>query len=65
MARVAQLGKEVQSELQEKLNILEKAEEFGLLSESEYFTKKANLYQAYARTFPFKFQEFLIKKLTS
>lgn len=65
MAQVAQLGKEVQSELQEKLNILEKAEEAGLVSESEYFTKKANLYQAYARTFPFKFQEFLIKKLTS
>ncbi len=65
MAGVAQLGKEVQSELQEKLNILEKAEEAGLVSESEYFRKKANLYQAYARTFPFKFQEFLIKKLTS
>ena len=64
MARVAQLGKEVQSELKEKLNILDKAKEAGLISEGEYFPKKANLYQAYSRTFPFKFEEFLIKKLT-
>lgn len=65
MAWVAQLGKEVQAEIQEKLNILEKAKEAGLVSASEYCTKKSNLYQAYSRTYPFKFQEFLIKKLTS
>ena len=65
MAWVAQLGREIQSELQEKVNILEKAKEAGLVSESEYCTKRANLYQAYVRTYPFKFEEFLIKKLTS
>ncbi len=65
MAQVAQLGEEVQSALQEKVNILEKAKEAGLVSASEYGTKKANLYQAYSGTYPFKIQEFLIKKLTS
>ncbi len=65
MAWVAQLGKEVQAEMQEKLNILEKAKEAGLVSASEYATKKSNLYQAYSRTFPFKFEEFLIQKITN
>jgi hypothetical protein len=64
-ALVAQLENAIQSEIGEKLNILEKAKEIGLLSESEYHTKTANLYQTYARSFPFKFQEFLIKKLSS
>ena len=64
-ALVAQLGNAIQSEIGEKINILEKAEQMGLLSESEYHTKTANLYQTYARSFPFKFQEFLIKKLSS
>ncbi len=65
MAWVAQLGQEAQAEVQEKLNILEKAKEAGLVSASEYATKKSYLYQAYARTFPFKFQEFLIQKLSN
>ncbi len=65
MAWVAQLGKEVQSELGEKLGILGKAQEAGLISASEYRTKKANLYQAYSRTYPSKFGEFLFRKLTS
>jgi len=65
MVRVALLGKEVQSELEEKLKILDKAKEAGLIAQGEYFTKRANLYQAYARSFPFKFEEFLLKKLVS
>ena len=65
MALVAQSEEKVRSEVQEKLNILEKAKEAGLVSASEYCTKKANLYQAYARSFPFKFEEFLLKKLVS
>ena len=65
MAWVAQFGKEIQGEIQERLNILEKAKEAGLVSASEYATKKSNLYQAYSRTFPFKFEEFLIQKLTN
>lgn len=64
-ALVAQLGNAIQSEIGEKLNILEKAKEMGLLSESEYYAKRANLYQTYARPFPFKLEEFLIKKLSS
>ena len=64
-ALVAQLGNAIQSEIGEKINILKRAEQMGLLSESEYHTKTANLYQTYARSFPFKFQEFLIKKLSS
>ena len=64
-ALVSQLGNAIQSEIGEKINILKKAEQMGLLTESEYQTKMANLYQTYARSFPFKFQEFLIKKLSS
>jgi hypothetical protein len=47
-ALVAQLDRELQAALETKLNLLEKAKEAGLLSESEYFTKKANLYQTYS-----------------
>ncbi len=65
MVCVAQLGKEIQAEIQEKLNILEKAKEAGLVSESEYSTKKSYLYQTYSKTFCFKFEEFLIHKLTN
>ncbi len=62
---VAQLGKEVQAEIQEKLNILERAKEAGLISASEFSTKKFNLYHGYSRNYPFKAGEFLIQKLTS
>ena len=64
-ALVAQLGNAIQSEIGEKLKVLEKAKEIGLLSESEFQTKRANLYQTYARPFPFKLEELLIKKLAS
>jgi hypothetical protein len=64
-ALVAQLGIAIQSEIGEKLIILEKAKEIGILSESEFHTKRANLYQTYARPFPFKLEDFLIKKLSS
>lgn len=64
MAWVAKLGKEVQSEVQEKMNILDKAEKAGLISESEYQTKKATLYQSYSRTYPSKIGEFLINKIS-
>jgi len=65
MARVAQMGKEVQTELQEKLDILEKAREAGLISAREHSTKTFNLYQSYSRNCQLKFQESLIKKITS
>lgn len=64
MAWVAKLGMEVQSELQEKMNILDNAKKAGLVSESEYQTKKATLYQSYSRTYPSKIGEFLINKIS-
>jgi hypothetical protein len=64
MARAAQLGKEVQSELRGKMDILNKAKEAGLVSESEYHTKKATLYQAYLRQYTSKVEEFLINKIS-
>ncbi len=64
MAKAAQLGKEVQAELQGKLTLLEKAREAGLVSEGEYSTKRANLYHAYSRILPPKIEEFIIRKLT-
>lgn len=64
MAWVAQSGKEVQSGLQDKLNILDKAKEAGLISESEYHTKKASLYQSYSRTSSSKIEDFFINKIS-
>jgi len=65
IVRVSQLGKDVQTLVQEKLQILEKAKGAGLLSFSEYFAKKANVYATYSRTLPAQFKEFLIGKLTT
>ena len=64
IAKVAQLGEDVQALLQGKLMILEKAKEIGLVSTGEYLTKKANLYQTYSQILPTQIKEFLIKKLT-
>jgi hypothetical protein len=63
MAAVARLGKEFQAELQDKMNILNKAREAGLISESELQTKTASLYQSYTRTHS-KIEEFLINKIS-
>mgnify|MGYP000261964463 CR=1 FL=1 len=62
MASVAQLGQEVQAELRGKMSILGKAREAGLISDSEYQTKTANLYQSYCRSSS-KIEEIIIKKL--
>ncbi len=63
MAHVTQLGQEVQSELRDKMRILEKAKEAGLISDNEYQTKVSNLYQSYCRTYHSKIEEIIIKKL--
>lgn len=60
---VAQLSGEARAALQAKLDLLEKTREAGLLSESEYFTKKANLYQTYSRIVPEKIRDLIISKL--
>ncbi len=65
MAHVAQLGQEVQSGLRDKMSILDKAKEAGLISDNEYQTKIANLYQAYSRNDHSRIEEIIIKKLAS
>ena len=65
MAQVAQLEQEVQSELRDKMSILDKAKVTGLISENEYQTKIANLYQAYFRNDHSGIEEIIIKKLES
>ena len=47
----------------EWISILDKAREAGLLSENEYQTKLANLYQAYSKNYHTKLEEIIIKKL--
>jgi len=62
MTIVAQLGRELQSEVRDKIGILDKARNVGLLSENEYRTKIANLYQSYSRNHS-KIEDILINKL--
>ncbi|GEM_PF-1254096 len=64
IVRVSQLGKDVQALVEEKLVILEKAREAGLLSSSEYLTKKANLYATYSHILPIQIKELLVSKIT-
>jgi hypothetical protein len=64
MDAVARLAKEVQAEVQDKMNILSKAREAGLISEGEFQTKTASLYQSYTRTHSSKIEEFLINKIS-
>jgi hypothetical protein len=64
MAWVAQLAKEVRSELRDKMSILDKAKEAGLVSESEYHTKKATLYQSYSKTSPSMIEKLFINKIS-
>jgi cell division protein FtsL len=65
MAHVAQLGQEVQSELRDKMRILDKAKEAGLISDNEYQTKIANLYQSCSRNAYSGIEEIIINKLQS
>ncbi len=62
MASVATLGQEVQAEVRGKMSILDKAREAGLISDSEYETKTANLYQSYCRSHS-KIEDMIMKKL--
>jgi len=57
------LKEEAQAELQAKMDILDKAKEAGLLSESEQRTKMAALYQSYIRSDLTKIEEIIIKKI--
>jgi hypothetical protein len=63
IALVARLGNEVPAVVEKKLAILEQAREAGLLSPSEYLTKKANLYATYSQVIPTRVKELLISKI--
>jgi len=65
MIKISQLGEEVQAFINDKLSILEKAKEAGLVSEGEYLTKKANLYNEYARIPSSQITDLMIGKLTN
>lgn len=64
MAIIENSSQEIREALREKLTILEKAKDAGILSQREYFAKKANLYQTYSRILPEQIKELLINKLT-
>ncbi len=61
-ASVAQFGQDLQAEVRAKMSILAAAREAGLISDSEYETKTANLYQSYCRN-KSKIEEIIMKKL--
>ncbi len=65
IAKISQLGKDIQTLVQNKLQILDEAKEAGLLSPSEHFAKKANVYATYSRILPTQLKDFLVNKLTS
>ena len=65
MAHAAQLGQEVLSELCDKMRILDKAKEAALITDNEYETKTANLYQSYSRSCHSTIEAIIIKKLES
>ncbi len=63
--RVSQLGEETRAQVDEKILLLEKAKEAGLLSPGEYLTKKANLYSTYSRAPSSQIRDLLIGKLST
>ena len=64
IVRISHQGKDVQALVEEKLAILEKAKEAGLISSAEYLTKKANLYATYSQILPTQIKELLLSKIT-
>ncbi len=63
VAYVNHLKEEMQDELRAKLDLLVRANDAGLISDNEYDTKLANLYQSYVRSDQSKLEEILIKKI--
>ncbi|MBI3596417.1 MAG: hypothetical protein HY203_04610 [Nitrospirae bacterium] len=60
---IARLGENIQAVVNEKLALLEKVKEAGLISGSEYHTKKASLYATYARIHPTDMKALVFDKL--
>lgn len=63
IVKVSGLAPEIRTGLNGKLELLEKAREAGIVSESEYHTKKAALYQSFTRRSSSKIEELVIDKL--
>lgn len=63
MGYIPLLKEEVQAELKAKMDILDKAREAGLLSESEHRTKMAALYQSYFKSDLTRIEEIIIRKI--
>jgi hypothetical protein len=63
MACVPLLKEEVRAGLQAKIDILDKAKEADLISESEHGTKMAALYQSYFRDGRSRIEEIIIRKI--
>lgn len=66
ISRVSRLGAEVQAELKGKLALLEKTKEAGILSQGEFDTKVAGLYQSYAnkKKSSSKVEDLIVSKLS-
>lgn len=62
--RVSRMPEEVRSEVRGKMDILDAARENGLISEAEYETKQAMLFQSYSRKPPSRVRDFLIGKMS-
>jgi hypothetical protein len=60
-AFIAQMGEQVRADLQKKIGILDMAKDAGLLSDREYDTKIANLYQSYTRNDRSGLEDILFK----
>jgi hypothetical protein len=56
---------EIQAPVNDRLVILRKAKEAGLVSDGEYLTINANLYSEYARISSSQIKDLRIGKLTS
>ncbi len=63
VSSVAQLAPEIRAQVTDRMAILEAARSAGLLSESEYETKRSVLYQSYARRSRSRLEEFILNKL--
>lgn len=64
MDLVKGLDKDLRARLEEKLAILEKARDAGLLTEGEFLTKRASLYQSYSRKLSSRIEEIVMDKLS-
>lgn len=63
MAWVAQLESDMQTAIQIKMQILERARDARLISAREFDTKQANLYQSYTRANSAKVKRVLLDKI--